>query len=83
METREAIVTKMRQHRDGRDRVWLVTVLCPFCGKQHQHGGGAGDEPLLGFRVPHCLAGEGEYVLTAASASVRAGEAGDRHNGLD
>lgn len=46
----------------------LVTVLCPFCGKQHGHGvpgqdiGGAAQ---YGTRIAHCTTGEGGvYHLT-------------------
>ena len=27
---------------ETRDKVHLITDPCPFCGKQHRHGAGAG-----------------------------------------
>jgi hypothetical protein len=39
-----------------RGQYWALTVLkCPYCGRQHFHGGGGGPRPLLGARAPHCL----------------------------
>ncbi len=46
--------------------VWhLIVDSCPYCGKQHSHGGGpiTGDwRRLLGHRVADC-GGRGGYVL--------------------
>lgn len=49
--------------RSGRVWQWVVKA-CPFCGKQHWHGGGpASGDPRerLGPRVAHC--GQGDYEL--------------------
>lgn len=33
----------------------LLKILCPYCGKDHIHGGGNDKNHILyGFRVPHC-----------------------------
>lgn len=37
-----------------RDGVWDLYITCPFCGKEHHHGGGNGDRPNLGYRMAHC-----------------------------
>lgn len=47
----------------------IVTVLCPYCGKQHQHGIPVQDVDSgdYGGRVPHCPPGpmrSPEYHLT-------------------
>lgn len=49
--------------------VWqLVIQDCPFCGRQHVHGGGDfTDDPRRYYssRVPHCYFGDvSMYVLT-------------------
>lgn len=36
------------------DGVWDLTIICPYCGKRHLHGGGNGPLPFYGFRAPHC-----------------------------
>jgi len=46
--TTQATVTVKKARSDG---VWdLVVEHCPFCGKRHLHGGGAGPEPYFGYR---------------------------------
>lgn len=48
----------------GLDGIWKLTVIvCPLCGRQHHHGGGDGDVPLLGYRVGHCGVPNAGYVL--------------------
>jgi hypothetical protein len=44
-------------HR-GRD-AWIWHVAhCPFCGKEHWHGGGTRERPaFLGARAAHCTDG--------------------------
>lgn len=61
-------LTKAEWLRDGGGRrVWLFTVVCPFCGREHTHGGGVDERPeiartLLGHRSAPCrLSG---YVLS-------------------
>lgn len=46
------IMAKARRCKDG---VWDLCIICPFCGKEHQHGGGNGDKPFYGSRLSHCL----------------------------
>lgn len=54
---------------DRHQHVWLLKVRCPYCHKQHTHGGGAGQQPdpdLLGLRTAHCVTNElhGSYAIT-------------------
>ena len=38
-----------------RNGVWSIGVQCPYCSREHRHGGGSGDAPLLdGLRSQHC-----------------------------
>lgn len=41
-----------------KQNTWLLTLTCPFCRKQHTHGGGRGPNPppleMYGHRVSHC-----------------------------
>lgn len=49
-------------------QIWRVRILCPYCGKIHQHGAGNRTEaPNLGFRGSHC--NSGDYELTVDSGS--------------
>ena len=35
-----------------------IHVSCPYCGKEHQHGGGKENTPIeqyFGYRASHCL----------------------------
>ncbi len=32
----------------------LVVLKCPYCGRVHLHGGGNGEQPILGHRLSHC-----------------------------
>ena len=58
------IKVKCKAKRCKRDGIWTLTVVCPFCGKVHHHGGGHFDEPMLGGRVPHCdKAADGQYEI--------------------
>lgn len=52
----------------GKNGTWTWTVLdCPYCHRQHNHGGGSSDTPtLLGHRVVHCAVGAPGYILEAA-----------------
>ncbi len=38
-----------------RGKYWALSLLCPFCGRVHHHGGGSDADPEYGHRVPHCL----------------------------
>lgn len=39
---------------------YLLTVDCPFCGREHTHSGGADPDALLyGYRIAHCSTGNG------------------------
>lgn len=38
----------------SKDGIWDLWITCPYCGKKHHHGGGSGEEPMYGFRAPHC-----------------------------
>jgi hypothetical protein len=43
--------------------LWIVD-RCPYCGKQHQHGGGglaSNPREYLGTRVPHCSGIDGKW----------------------
>ncbi len=40
---------------------YSLRVCCPFCKDMHLHGGGSGDEIMLGSRMSHC--GIGEYEI--------------------
>ncbi|WP_328488234.1 hypothetical protein [Streptomyces zaomyceticus] len=41
--------------RGAFGRFWVLVVLdCPFCGKQHSHGGGDQLRPSYGHRAAHC-----------------------------
>jgi len=47
--------------------IWVIPE-CPFCGEEHEHGGGRlGDDPkkFLGLRVSHCASPSvgGQYIL--------------------
>lgn len=43
---------------DGGRRVWLLTIICPHCGRKHTHGGGGDALPgRAGHRVSHCMPG--------------------------
>jgi len=60
--------TRARLASDG---VWALTVIeCPFCGSEHRHGGGNGDEPVFGPRVAHCINGRGTYELVPETHEV-------------
>ncbi|MFC4494922.1 hypothetical protein ACFPA8_12330 [Streptomyces ovatisporus] len=53
------------------DKTWLLTVQCPFCTKQHTHGGGSDLEPgLFGTRGAHCQSGDGMYELVAPDSKT-------------
>jgi hypothetical protein len=47
-------------------KIISIYVLCPFCNKEHKHGGGHSLEDLpsmLGSRSSHCEKG-GQYIIT-------------------
>jgi hypothetical protein len=52
----------------GSNGTWSWTVLdCPYCHREHIHGGGSGEKPaLLGHRVVHCAVGTPGYVVEVA-----------------
>lgn len=35
-------------------RYWSITFNCPWCGREHRHGGGNGKVPSAGYRATHC-----------------------------
>lgn len=39
----------------SRSKVWVLTIICPYCDCVHIHGGGDGSEPDYGYRASHCL----------------------------
>ena len=43
----------------------VVTVDCPYCGRQHTHGVYAQEyeDDTMGRRVPHCGGSHPEYLL--------------------
>jgi len=45
------VKTRAIRRRDG---IWDLYLTCPYCGKEHHHGGGDGQRPNLGFRASHC-----------------------------
>jgi hypothetical protein len=54
-----------RLEKSGRTWIWVIDS-CPYCGRQHRHGGGLiGDDPhrLLGHRAAHCTEGAAGYFL--------------------
>ncbi len=56
----------------GTSGVWGVTVICPYCGLRHLHGGGNGDKPKLGSRLSHCMDRPAQlYRLARAGVKVR------------
>jgi len=34
--------------------MWDLKIKCPYCSKEHSHGGGIGVEPEYGHRASHC-----------------------------
>jgi hypothetical protein len=51
----------------GRDAWIWVVERCPFCGREHRHGGGTRERPaFLGARAAHCTDGgpPKQYLLT-------------------
>jgi hypothetical protein len=58
-----------------RSQSWAITVLrCPFCGRQHAHGGCRGPAPDLGFRAAHCVVEHGTYELVLDPALSPVGQ---------
>ncbi len=49
---------------------WLFTALCPYCGKNHHHGGGDGPEPYFGMRQGDGV-GCGCYELVRPSSQTQ------------
>lgn len=51
---------------------WSLHVdECPFCGREHWHGGGPGSRPSAGPRVAHCGTGHaGLYDLRIARVTA-------------
>jgi hypothetical protein len=51
--------------------IWSLHVTeCPFCGREHWHGGGSGARPSAGPRVAHCGAQRGMYVLVPVGGAA-------------
>lgn len=45
---------------------WVVTVLCPYCGRPHTHAAPKGPHEDPGFRIAHCrLDRQGYQVVWA------------------
>jgi len=43
----------------GREAWTWVVACCPYCGREHRHGGGSRERPALpAHRVAHCNTGE-------------------------
>ncbi|WP_068492487.1 hypothetical protein [Pseudoclavibacter helvolus] len=58
MNPRRKPIPVVRPVRIARTRdTRLVYVVCPYCGKKHQHGWGY-DIPRVGHRIPHCEPGQ-------------------------
>lgn len=54
----------------AKDGNWDLVIQCPFCGKEHRHGGGNADKPsLFGHRMAHCVAGAGRGYLLIPDGS--------------
>ena len=64
LEPTPSIPTYAERHPDG---IWDLFVTCPFCNDRHQHGGGTGRTPGLGYRLSHCIRGDqrDDYLLVA------------------
>lgn len=53
-----------------RNGVWdLAVVACPFCGREHHHGGGSDEIPTFGSRTAHCHAAGTSRTYQVAPAS--------------
>ena len=60
-------ITSISRSREG---TWLFRVDCPFCGRQHRHGGGGGlGLPQFGHRVADCGIGSGYALLAVGGAA--------------
>jgi hypothetical protein len=45
--------------------VWSIKVTCPYCKKQHKHGGGLSNQtPFFGTRSADCQKGEYQLVIS-------------------
>lgn len=54
MKDKIAYIDKLIQKKQG-DPITLI-VDCPYCGKQHQHGGGSDStQTTYGNRMAHCI----------------------------
>jgi hypothetical protein len=59
-------LVRVKVTRNARSGGWLLHVPeCPFCGSPHNHGGGGGQEPVLGWPLSHCRSGSRIYRLVA------------------
>lgn len=57
-----------------RDGIWDLKIKCPYCQKEHFHGGGRGRLPSYGFRLFHCFpSSKGEYELVAKGGGDASG----------
>ncbi len=57
------VPTLIRPSQSRFDRIWILEITCPYCGRRHHHGGGPTDgPPVLGERLSHC-AGHATYEL--------------------
>ncbi len=61
----DASIPRVETYVEEHNGVWSLTVVCPYCGQLHHHGGGiASEPPVLGHRVTHCQdQGSGGYEL--------------------
>lgn|GEM_PF-6237694 len=52
---------------DTYSKYWSLTFNCPWCGREHRHGGCSGDAPSEGSWASHCTLrlgnGIGDYIL--------------------
>ncbi len=62
-----AVLRPQSAARPKGPKYWSLQFVCPFCGRQHRHGGGDGETPDGGHRVAHCfpsdLAPSTGYIL--------------------
>lgn len=42
---------------------WKLSIICPYCGEEHNHGGGDGQYPNYGYRTAHCTGTRTELLV--------------------